>query len=30
MSLDLPSQPLTQQICTISALGVKICTLVAP
>jgi len=26
----LPSQPLTQQICTISALGVKICTLVAP
>ena len=26
----LPSQPLTQQICTFSALGVKICTLVAP
>jgi len=26
----LPSQPLTQQICTVSALCVKICTLVAP
>lgn len=26
----LPSQPLTQEICTISALGVKICSLVAP
>lgn len=26
----LPSQPLTAQICTINALGVKICTLVAP